>query len=318
MNTSAGSPDPVFLVNQRSGGQAGRSVARILAARCGSERVFDLEKTSPQALADRFAGTETPLIAAGGDGTVVSLLEAAWQHAERTRTRPCPVGVVPLGTGNDLASVAGWPVGAGHQGRLEWALAGLNQGHQAWIDRWVLRGPGLCRAWYNYCSWGSDARIARHFDRLRCHHPKLFRNRILNKAIYVTLGLSDVAPPLTLEAPGLVVPPWTRALVAANIHRYAGGGLLQGVDAQDGQIDLLAMGPGLAMGLASRGVRQPKRVGRVPGFTLHLRRAVPMQLDGEPLVVRPGRWQVEHAGRALLAVYPSAELGAAEHGGPAA
>jgi diacylglycerol kinase (ATP) len=48
-----------------------------------------------------------PLVLAGGDGTLHSALGALWRRGE---TATCPVGLIPLGTGNDFARGVGLPL----------------------------------------------------------------------------------------------------------------------------------------------------------------------------------------------------------------
>lgn len=95
-----------FLVNPASGRGTGASHLdriRVLASRAGaglvvSRKVEDLAKAARRAAED---GIER-LLVAGGDGTM--------HHASQGLAgTPCALGVVPLGTGNDLAATLGIP-----------------------------------------------------------------------------------------------------------------------------------------------------------------------------------------------------------------
>lgn len=303
--------EPMVLVNDRSGGQAGIAVAEALRARLGPEAVHTIAVCSPDEVARRCLDLGRQPLAAGGDGTVVALIEAVRAEARRRGVAAPPVAVLPLGTGNDLATTVGWPAGTGHEGRIDWCLNELRRRRWAWIDRFTLTGPGFHRAWYNYCSWGCDARVARHFHAMRRDQGWMFRSRVVNKAYYGIMGLVNHGEHLPLRDCSLgPVPAWARALVLTNVPYYAGGGrLCPRVRADDGRCDAFALGSGLLMGLGIRGLRQARRLGAVAGCSLGITRPLPMQLDGEPLAARPGRWVVAHTDQVRLAIYPGSVLG---------
>jgi diacylglycerol kinase (ATP) len=50
---------------------------------------------------------DRPLVLAGGDGTLHAVLRALWRRGEAAT---CPVGLIPLGTGNDFARGVGLPL----------------------------------------------------------------------------------------------------------------------------------------------------------------------------------------------------------------
>lgn len=300
---------PVVLINDRSGGGSGHAVARALRARLGAEAVHSIGPTTPEAIARRVYDAGECPVAAGGDGTVVSLIEAVRAEACRRGVAMRPVAVLPLGTGNDFATTVGWPAGAGHQGRIGWSLDELQRMRWAWIDRFTLTGPGFHRAWYNYCSWGCDARVARHFHAMRRDQAWLFRSRAVNKVYYGIMGLIDHGGHLPMRLEHGLIPTWARALVLSNVPFYAGGGRLSPrVRADDGRCDAFALGSGLLMGLGIGGLRRPHRLGSHRRFQLELLRPLPMQLDGEPLLAAPGRWLIEHGGRVPVAIYPGSAL----------
>lgn len=289
----------VVLVNPRSGGGRGRWLLDRLRG-AGVEAV-DLSTRTPEALvAERHGREDEALVVAGGDGTVASVLEAAHGEAVRRGGAPLAVGVLPLGTGNDLARHLGWS-GGDWTGRWSEALERLDAGSDRWLDRWLLRGPFLRRPWFNYCSWGLDARIAWRFHHLRLVQPGLFRSRLGNQMVYAGLGLIDPGGPLPLRLEGRRLPSWARALVLSNIPSYAGGGCLgRGIRPDDAAVDAFVLGGGVLLGLGARGLRRPLRLGRQGGLVLRVFRRVPLQLDGEPMLAPPGRYVVEHGGRVRL------------------
>lgn len=90
---------------------------------------------------------DTAVVAVGGDGTVRSLLSAVVGSAR-------PLGIVPLGRGNDLAAALGWRAGS-----LREAVARLTE-PSALID--VLRVSGAEAEHYclNGLGMGFDAQVA--------------------------------------------------------------------------------------------------------------------------------------------------------------
>ncbi|MFW5698234.1 MAG: diacylglycerol kinase family protein [Planctomycetota bacterium] len=294
-----------FVVNPSSGGQRGYCLMKQLEA-LAPDRVCDLLTEDPQTCIERAAHSGGRLVVCGGDGTVASVLDLAYQFEGEAMP---PVGVVPLGTGNDLACHLGWNPCDGGISRdevLAFTSAAVRE-----IDRWELTGPrGFTATWYNYCSFGLDARIAGRFHALREQNPWLFRHRLSNKFIYTLMGLGEQGAPLPLEIDGHngALPEWGRTLVLLNIPSYAGGGNLgRNVAEADGRCDLFLLGAGLLMGLGISGLRRPLRLAPMDRCVIRLRRSMHLQYDGEPCLAMPGRYQLRRAGRVrVLAAAPIA------------
>ncbi|HYE06507.1 MAG TPA: diacylglycerol kinase, partial [Planctomycetota bacterium] len=240
-----------------------------------------------------------PVIACGGDGTVAAVIEAV--QPQGVAGAP-PVGIVPLGTGNDLARVLDYPASASSLAVAERIIARLAAARARTIDRWLITGPSGTRPWFNYCSWGFDARIAWQFDRLRRRHTSVLSSRAANLACYGAIGLQERGNDLGLLLPGgRRLPSWTRSLVLANIPSYAGGRRLgRFVRADDGRCDAFALGAGIAFGLGLSGWRLPLRLGVFRALAVRLTRACFMQLDGEPLAAGPGDYAISHGGSVRL------------------
>jgi diacylglycerol kinase (ATP) len=296
-----------FVINPASGGGQGSRLAGALRRLAGAERVHLLASCDLPALA-RAVGGNGAVVACGGDGTASAVADALWtalgDHAPA-------LGVVPLGTGNDLARSLGWPGTAPSDGELPRLLERLAQAPARALDRWVLEGPGKAQAWFNYLSFGLDARIALAFHRLRRRHPRLIRARLVNQALYGALGLCQ--PRLDLQRAirlvgGPSLPPWTAALVAVNIPSYAGGVRLgPAIDAADRRLDLFPVAGGLGLGLVTARVRQPRSLGQAAELELELAHALPFQCDGEPGIADAGRYRVRWGGQvAVLVQAPSA------------
>lgn len=288
-------PSPLFVVNPASGGGFGARLLHRLAASAPG-RTHRLGEVDLAALGAQARAEHAPVIACGGDGTVTALIEAV--QPQGTADAP-PIGIVPLGTGNDMARILGYPATAPSLAMADAIVARLATATSRTIDRWLVSGPCGPRAWFNYCSWGFDARIAWQFDCLRRRHTSILSSRLANLACYGAIGLQERGVDLGLLLPGgRPVPSWTRSLVLANIPSYAGGRRLgRFVRADDGRCDAFALGAGIAFGLGLSGFRRPLRLGVFDRLAVRVTRPGFMQLDGEPLVATPGEYAVSHGGR---------------------
>jgi diacylglycerol kinase (ATP) len=89
----------------RAQADAVSEVAAVLAA-TGPIDVIECETEADlDATLDRRAGRAITLV--GGDGSLHSLMERLWHRGEAA---DCPIGLVPMGTGNDFARGVGIPL----------------------------------------------------------------------------------------------------------------------------------------------------------------------------------------------------------------
>jgi len=136
---SLSSADWIAIINTKSGGQQGKEVLSKFVEHkiLPKEQIFGLIPESPDAAIQKWA--EDPhrykLIVCGGDGTVGWVLSVA-EKLCGSDVAPV-VGVVPLGTGNDLARVFGW--GGGYGGEdLHNLLNTFAQAKEMLLDRWQV------------------------------------------------------------------------------------------------------------------------------------------------------------------------------------
>lgn len=98
----------VAFVNFNSGGKAGKKLVPVLQRQLGSDRVFNLAKGGPQGPLIQFQHpqhvTRLRVMACGGDGTVNWILSTL----NSLNMTHVPVGIIPLGTGNDTSIGLGW------------------------------------------------------------------------------------------------------------------------------------------------------------------------------------------------------------------
>lgn len=286
-----------FVINPASGGGQGVRLATALRRLVGDQRVHLLTSCDLRAVV-RGVESEGVLVACGGDGTASAVADALWTTAG---TNALPLGIIPLGTGNDLARSLGWPGKAPAADHLPALLEEMAQAPIRRLDRWLLDGPAGTQAWFNYLSFGLDARIALAFHRLRRRHPRLIRSPAINRALYGALGLCQ--PRVVLSEAVRVIgqpplPDWTAALVAINIPSYAGGVQLASViDAADQRLDLFPLAGGLGLGLVTARLRQPSSLGQFDDLELALAHPVPFQCDGEPGIAPAGRYRVRWGGQ---------------------
>jgi len=281
-----------FIINPKSGGGHGARLAQGLSALLGSTQVAILGRCDPLAVVAGL-GPEDAVIACGGDGTASGMAEIIAAQGGRGPA----LGVVPLGTGNDLARVLGWS--QWRQSDLPALVAALRVAGRRQLDRWRLDGPGCHRSWCNYLSIGVDACIAHHFHHLRLRHPLLVRGGHINRGIYGLLGAQQRAidlPRLLRLTGGLALPHWASGLVLCNIPSYAGGvTLARGMRSDDGRLEALVIGHGLSLGLVTARLRRPRLLGRFAHLGFTLAKGVVMQTDGEPFAAQPGPYRLSPA-----------------------
>jgi len=288
-----------FVVNPASGGRQGGRLLAALRSRVGVDAVHEIASCRFADLMAACAATGAGAVACGGDGTVAAVMEASAAAGGMV-----PVGVLPLGTGNDQARSLGWSEGFGDLDRRLEALGTAACGR---LDRWRLVMPAGDRMWFNYVSLGFDARVARRFHALRQHHPVLFRSGAVNKVLYGCVALADRSVPLAgqVQMSDSPLPGWTGTVIFANIASYAGGTRLgPEISPDDGRCNGFALPAGAMAGLALSGIRQAHGLGAQARFAFTVLRPVPTQIDGEPWLAQPGAYAIEHAGTVPTLVGP--------------
>ncbi|KAL5548975.1 hypothetical protein UlMin_004206 [Ulmus minor] len=229
----------VVFINARSGGRHGPMLKERLQQLMGEEQVFDLSDVKPHEfvryglgclellaqLGDSCAKEcreKMRVMVAGGDGTVGWVLGSLGELLKQGRQPVPPVGVVPLGTGNDLSRSFGWG-GAfpfAWKSGIKKSLYKATTGPIRRLDSWhilvsmpsgeVVDPPHSLKpteecdldegleiegelpekktcyegVFYNYFSIGMDAQVAYGFHHLRNEKPYLAQGPITNKLIY--------------------------------------------------------------------------------------------------------------------------------------
>jgi len=132
------SPLLVF-VNVKSGGQQGAELITNFRHLLNPHQVFDLQNGGP--LPGLYVFRNIPhyrILTCGGDGTVGWVLSCLDNVGQDASCQSPPVGIVPLGTGNDLARVLRW--GSGYTGGEEplALLRDIVDAEEIKLDRWTV------------------------------------------------------------------------------------------------------------------------------------------------------------------------------------
>jgi diacylglycerol kinase (ATP) len=211
-----------FLLNPAAGRGAGAAHIhrlRILASRAGaglvsSKSAADLAEQARRAAAD---GIER-LIVAGGDGTMHHV-------AQGLAGTDCALGVVPLGSGNDLAGTLGIPL------KLEPAVERALTGPVRRMDL-ARVGETWC---IGYAGVGFDSEVTRFANEVKIlRGPLIYLYSVIHT-------LATFKPPVMRIAHDQgIFEGKAMFVVAANLPRF-GGGMKIAPDARidDGLLDLV-------------------------------------------------------------------------------
>jgi diacylglycerol kinase (ATP) len=279
---------PLIVVNPAAGGgRAGRFVPWIrerLAQRTDVDlRVTTAPGQAEALAADAVAAGRERVVAVGGDGTVQEVLNGLL-----TAGTPGELGVLPVGTGNDLARSLGlpadpaeaWTIAVGHAtSPLDVALATNGAGRR----RWFASAGGV----------GFDAQVAAAMATRRGWQA--------GKAGYLLTTLSELRRfencAVRLEVDGDVIEGRVLFVAFANGEYYGGGmRIAPGARTDDGRLDICVVGdisrltairqlPNLYRGTHTR----HSAVSMHSGSTLSIEGedGVAIHLDGEPFGTLP-------------------------------
>lgn len=294
-----------FLVNPRSGGGAGEGIIPPVHALI-EKRKLDAYVVRIEEFDSAIAALSDPdtsgMAVVGGDGTFSSLLPYVIGGKK-------PLGIIPVGTGNDLARELGVFCSVNPENIAE-VLSRLVACASRPMSVWRLSyGPDFSRTRFfcNYLSMGFDALVVAAFSRLRerSASPGVTRNRLL----YLRAALPNLSYKLDNdvflhypEKEDLArLPKGSATLLFANIRSYMGIGISNSAgSAFDGLLECLTLrGPADYVSTILR------RHFGWPHYSAPSQRVwsgvcerpVPVQLDGELMEDRlEGEFKIECAG----------------------
>ncbi|KAF8033845.1 hypothetical protein BT93_C0188 [Corymbia citriodora subsp. variegata] len=237
----------VVFINSRSGGRHGPELKVRLHQLIAEEQVFDTNDVKPHefvsyglgcleklaSLGDQCAKEireKLRVVVAGGDGTVGWVLGCLGELYKLHREPVPPVGIIPLGTGNDLSRSFGWggSFPFAWKSAIKRTLDRARTGEVCRLDSWrvvlstpvdeeIIKVPYSLKptedcaldeglefegqlpeksscfggVFYNYFSIGMDAQVAYGFHHLRNEKPYLANGPIANKLIYSSYTCSQ-------------------------------------------------------------------------------------------------------------------------------
>ncbi len=229
----------LVFINSRSGSQQGDLLITQFRRLLNPIQIWDLTNGGPEKILKSFSVlSRFQVLICGGDGTV-SWIISALEKMELKRWPP--IGILPLGTGNDLARVHGWGGGYNNESLL-YILKQISEAYISMLDLWELdittvskkgRTKKQAKAFLNYLGVGVDAQAALQVHNLRESKPNLFFSRMFNKAYYALAGgeeaiknsCTNISEHITLVADGIEIPlpPDSQGIIFLNIDSYSGG-----------------------------------------------------------------------------------------------
>lgn len=311
----------VFLINPISGGGQGKVIFKFLPEIMESMNHADSEWKAEFTDKDRMeeqtvealSNTET-LIAVGGDGTVSSVLSTMLSSGFATKVK---IGLIPLGTGNDLARVLHLYKPYVDRGLL-FLVRRLMLAHSRPFDLWNVNGK---LAMANYFSGGIDARIAHDFNQDRATGVIASNSVFLNKLHYVRRFFADRSYCLKntilnyIDEKGnskQVNITGHRTVIIGNIPSYASGSNpFYKSDMADGLLDIVLV-PNMFKFLSSIAIGTVPVIGflfkkfilksiKAKALMIDLDSDEFLQLDGEDVSGKFGNQiKIEYAGRVQM------------------
>eukprot|EP00052_Salpingoeca_macrocollata_P008449 m.67002 g.67002 ORF g.67002 m.67002 type:complete len:783 (-) comp16599_c0_seq2:52-2400(-) len=322
---------PVLVfVNSKSGGGQGLRVLRLFRRMLNPRQVCDLSELAPRQTLQLWAKVpHFRIVCCGGDGTVGWVLSVLDTLEEELDGYQPPIGIIPLGTGNDLSRCLNWGGGFKDHDDLHKLLGQLRLADRVPMDRWHLTftvaaettdgDPYPLTIVNNYFSIGVDASIALRFHIEREQNPAKFRSRAKNKFFYAQFGAEEafknscahLEQDIELVVDGKPYKlPNLQGIAVLNIPSMYGGSNLWGTqqgkqyEAQhigDKLFEVVGIYGSLHVGQIKGGLRQSaRRIAQGSSLVLTTKKLLPMQIDGEPWMQSACTVELSHHNQAVM------------------
>lgn len=283
----------LVLVNPkaRRGGEAIDSVVGRLH-KGGLDLTIEPFDALPEIARDivRLRESADMIILCGGDGTIASGALAVVECG-------LPLGIIPMGTANDLARTLGIPADLGKAADVVLA------GHTRKIDLGSVNGY----AFFNVASIGLSADLAQGLDpqtkkRFGRLGYAMAAARVLMKARPFTATIRDGDEVTRVK---------TFQIAVGNGRHYGGGNVVQAdAEIDDGHLDLYSLEFGRVWKLAgmlrsfrsgTHGAWNEVRTARGVEFDIETRKPMPVNTDGEIVTSTPAKFRVHPEAITVLA-----------------
>lgn len=229
---------------------------------------------------DRLRSTHDQLVICGGDGSISSAAGAVMESG-------LPMGILPMGTANDLARTLQIPL------ELEEAAGVILAGRLRPIDVGTVNG----HTFFNIASIGLSTELARRLDaRMKRRFGRL---SYALTAIQVLLSARRLRARIAANGHSRTVK--TYQIAVGNGVHYGGGNVIsQAAAIDDGRLDLYSlemrslwklvlMFPAFRAG--RHGAWKEVRTARSDAFVIETRRPLPVNADGEIVTTTPARFR---------------------------
>lgn len=293
--TSTSARRALILLNPRASRapESSEGLARMLREHALEADIHVLSRSTParDVILQNHAGADI-VVVAGGDGTLNSAVEGILRCGK-------PLGIIPIGTANDLARTLGIPED------IELAVSLLAHGARRRIDLGWVNG----KHFFNAASIGMGVAVTRRLDRLTkrrwgilAYLKAFVQSLVSSRPFHASIRSND------FDHLG-----WTVQIVVANGPHY-GGGMTLDDDARidDGSLhvhsieirhwlDWVLLAPLLRIG---RGRWSPDVFSAdSTELTIVTRKPLPVSTDGEIVSRTPARFRVVR--QALDVLVPS-------------
>ncbi|XP_010242763.1 PREDICTED: diacylglycerol kinase 2-like isoform X2 [Nelumbo nucifera] len=323
----------LVFINTKSGAQYGSSLRRRLNMLLNPIQIFELcPSQGAEAGLKLFEAVQYfRVLVCGGDGTVAWVLDSIEKHNFES---PPPVGILPLGTGNDLSRVLRWGGGLSSVEGQDWlgnVLHDINHAAVTMLDRWKVNikeenqesSPRKVQSKFmmNYLGIGCDAKVAYEFHLTREENPEKFYSQFVNKLRYAKEGAKDIMDRTCADLPWQVrlevdgkyidIPKDAEGVIVLNIGSYMGGvDLWQNDYEHDDDFNLQSMHDKVLevvsicgawhLGKIQVGLSQARRLAQGEVIRIHISSPFPVQIDGEPFIQQPGCLEITHHGQMFM------------------